>query len=96
MSTRDLIELVTVLSGVIVSVLGAIQQIRARKAGDADLAAAAGVEALARSKAAQGMSYDPSYLAVAQEVAAARRLLGEHGMVATPAPGGGTEAGGVR
>lgn len=56
MDTRDIVELVTVLSGAAVSIAGAVQQIRARKAGDADLVATAGAEAVARSKAAQGVA----------------------------------------
>lgn len=80
MKSSDLIELTTLLSGIIVSVIGAINQIRGRRAGDNALQARAGTQALAEAKSIQGLSYEPGYNPVEAELEAARRLLREHGL----------------
>lgn len=102
MNTRDTIELVTLATGIIVSVYGAIKQIRDRRAGDAALASTAGAEALAQAKAAQDVAIAPSFLDQVRDMAAQlaeaqARLAAAGGASRQPGvvnqPPGGTQGG---
>lgn len=69
--TRDIIELVTLIGGVIVSVYGAITQIRARRAGDEKLISTVGGDAVDRGKVLRDIvGLDPTYLQQVQSTIA--------------------------
>jgi len=79
---NNIVELATLLGGVVVSVTGAISAIRARKAGDA---AMGGDLVLAQAKAMQDITrVDPTYVQQAEklrsELEAAKAQLKAHGI----------------
>lgn len=93
MNTRDLIELATLIGGIIVSVYGTISQMRKRREGDAELAATAGAAKVSHAKAIQDISgLDQTYLAqvsanmanLEAKLAQAEALLREHGIIKGP------------
>ena len=89
MNTRDLVELATLIGGIIVSVLGAVNQIRSRKADDKVLAEAAGKENFNAAKTVSDIvSVDSTYMQQVQaqmdglnaKLSAAETKLREHGI----------------
>ena len=90
---RQLIEFATLLGGVIVSVYGGIQQIRARRRDDAELAASAGTNAVNKARIAEDIiALSPTFLAqvqanqemLAQRAEQAEALLRQYGIVKAP------------
>lgn len=90
MDTRSIIELVTLLGGVITAVYGSISSIRQRRAADAELAAVAGAPVVSHARAVTDIAgLDPSYLAqvssnmttLENKLEQAEALLRQHGII---------------
>ena len=90
MDTRSIVELATLLGGIITAVYGAINSIRERRASDAKLESTAGEARVSHARAVEDIvGLDPTYLAqvsanmtsLQNRLEGAEALLRQHGII---------------